>query len=253
MNQSNKTLGFIIIGLIIICGGWYFFSGKDNADELLNANIPVNTETVATTSNATTTGQLANGKPVGSTVLPTAKKLETYTNGVYKFTLSYPKEYQTEPFVTFYQLNNVDWRVKASTSKRGIPVISIPILRIDQGSVPKGKKYPLYFTAEVRVGVSPDTAQCYSPDDGYVNQKITSVLIGGITFKKFDFEDAGMMKYVKGSSYRTVHGNLCYVIEQIKAGTIYKDETMLPGYTEKELDAIYNKTTAIVYSLKFIK
>jgi hypothetical protein len=45
-----------------------------------------------------------------------------------------------------------------------------------------------------------------------------------------------MMKYVRGSSYRTIYNNTCYVIEQIKAGTTYKDDTMLPGYTEKELD-----------------
>ena len=250
MNQTNKTLGFIIMGLIVISGLWYTIKDKTND---MATGPQINTEETASTTNATTTGQLPTGKPTGTTVLPPAKKLETYTNGVYKFTLSYPKEYQTEPFITFYQLNNVDWRVKASTSKRGTPVISIPVLRIDQGTIVKGKKYPLYFTAEVRVGVSLDTAQCYSPDDGYVNQKITSVVIGGVTFKKFDFEDAGMMKYIKGSSYRTVRGNMCYVVEQIKAGTTYQDETMLPGYTEKELDAIYNKTTAIVYSFRFIK
>lgn len=253
MNQTTKTLSFIIIALIIVSGAWYIFSNNKTNDTSLDTQGTVNTEVTATTTNATTTGQLPAGKPTGTTVLPAAKKLETYTNGIYKFTLSYPKEYQIEPFATFYQLNNVDWRVKASTSKRGVPVISIPVFRLDQGTIVKGKKYPLYFTAEVRVGVSPDTAQCYSPDDGYVNQKISSVLIGGITFKKFDFEDAGMMKYVRGSSYRTVHANMCYVIEQVRAGTVYMDETMIPGYTEKELDAIYNKTTAIVYSLKFIK
>ena len=250
MNQSNKNFAFIIIGLIIIGGIWYAVTKKTTTGE---ASTQINTEVTATTSSATTTNQLVAGTPSGTTVLPPAKKLETYTNGQYKFTLSYPKEYQTEPFITFYQLNNVDWRVKATTAKRGVPVISIPVFRIDQGSIVKGKKYPLYFTTEVRVGVSPDTAQCYSSDDGYVNQKISSVVIGGITFKRFDFEDAGMMKYVRGSSYRAVHNNMCYVIEQIRAGSVYMDDTMLPGYTEKELDSFYNKTTAIVYSFKFIK
>ena len=252
MKQSNKIVTIIVV-LIIIVGSFWYMNQKGSTRE----ETP--TTATTTTSNPTTTkptpGAVSAGttKPTGTTVLPPAKKLETYTNGVYKFTVSYPSEYQARPFVTFYQLNNVDWRFAATTAKRGIPVISVPVFRIDQGSIIKGKKYPLYFTAEVRVGVSLDTAQCYSPDDGYANQKISSVIIGGVTFKKFDFGDAAMMKYVNGSSYRTVHGNMCYVIEQIRNGTTYKDDTMIPGYTDKELDAFYNKTTAIVYSFRFLK
>lgn len=242
MTHVNKILTFSIIALLIIGGIWLLNRNQDTYV------AEIGTETATSTSTATTTVKSGT-----KTALPAGAKLETYTNGTYKFTFSYPKEYQTEAFSNFYELNNNDWRVKASSAKRGTPVIAIPVFRIDQGSIATGKKYPLFFTAEVRIGISNDTAQCYSPDDGYTNQKINSVVIGGVTFKKFDFQDAAMMKYVAGSSYRTIRNNKCYVIEQIKHGSNYKDSTMVAGYTDKELEAIYNKTTPIVYSFRFLK
>lgn len=242
MTHVNKILTYLIIAAIVIGGIWFLNKNQDT----YFAEVETATSTVTTTATST-------AKPSTKTALPSGAKLEAYTNSTYKFTLSYPKEYHTEPFSNFYELNNNDWRVKATSAKRGTPIVSIPVFRIDQGSIATGKKYPLFFTAEVRVGISNDTAQCYSPDDGYTNQKINSVVIGGVTFKKFDFQDSGMMKYVSGSSYRTIRNNKCYVIEQIKHGSTYQDSTMVPGYTEKELEAIYNKTTAIVYSFRFLK
>lgn len=239
----------IIIGLIVVLGGLWYMSNRNSGAPSPSLN-EVASSTTETESVASSTTQSPTG---AKKVTPTPPKTaETYTNGIYKFSLSFPKEYQVEQFANFHELNNVDWRVKATTAKRGVPVISVPVLRIDQGSIATGKKYPLFFTAEVRVGVSPDIAQCYATDDGYTNQKITNVTINGVNFKRFDFADAGMMKYVRGSSYRTIHANKCYVIEQVRNGTSYWDDTMLPGYTEAQLDAIYNKTTPIVYSFKFI-
>ncbi|MDQ5962568.1 MAG: hypothetical protein QG653_375 [Patescibacteria group bacterium] len=250
--KITKNSLVIIVGLIVLLGGIWYVKSPSTSEELISLETATTTEegVVKQATPGTTTKAVVT--PTPKTTLPAAKKLETYTNGIYKFTLSYPKEYQVEQFSNFHELNNVDWRVKATTAKRGVPVIALPVFRIDQGTIAAGKKYPLYLTAEVRVGVSPDTAQCYATDDGYTNQKVTTVVINGVSFKKFDFSDAAMMKYVKGSSYRTIYANKCYVIEQVRNGTIYKDDTMLPGYTESELDAIYNNTTPIVYSFKFI-
>jgi hypothetical protein len=76
---------------------------------------------------------------------------------------------------------------------------------------------------------------------------------GGITWKKFIFGDAATMKYVNGASYRTIHNNKCYVIEQIENGSSYKDPTMTGGYTDAQLKSFYNQTTPIVMSFRFTK
>lgn len=253
MLHANKTT-LIIIGLVLLFGGIWYVKSPESAEEMTTTQESGTTTDNAILSQSTTSEALpaSPAKPKTVASLPAPTKLETYTNGTHKFTISYPKEYQVEQFSYFHELNNNDWRVKATPAKRGIPLIAIPVFRVDQGSIATGKKYPLYFAAEVRIGVSPDIAQCYATDDGYTNQKVTNVVINGVTFKKFDFADAFMMKYVKGSSYRTIRANKCYVIEQIRNGTTYKDDSMIPGYTDIELDAIYNKTTPIVYSFKFI-
>ena len=250
MTQAHKIITIAIVIILLIGGIWFLNRNQDTYfKEDQNTTEATSTGATSSLSKATSTSKTSTSKTSASGSV----KLETYTNGTYKFILSYPSEDQAQPYANFYELNNNDWRVKATSAKRGTPVISVPIFRIDQGSIATGKKYPLFFDAEVRVGVSNDTAQCYAPDDGYTNQKINSVVIGGVTFKKFDFGDAGMMKYLSGSSYRTIYNNKCYVIEQIKQGSTYRDNTMLPGYTDKELDAIYNKTTPVVYSFRFIK
>jgi hypothetical protein len=250
--KNTKALSLIAVGAVIIAGSLWFLKSPQEptlSEEQATTTVESNVEE---TPGATTTKPTTPTTKAPTPTLPVAKKQETYTNGIYKFSLSFPNGYQTEQFSNFHDLNNVDWRVNATAAKRGMPIIALPVFRIDQGSISAGKKYPLFFTAEVRVGVSPDIAQCYAKDDGYTNQKVTNVTINGVQFKKFDFESAGMMKYVRGSSYRTIYANKCYVIEQIRHGTVYKDDTMLPGYNDVDLDAFYNKTTPVVYSFKFI-
>ncbi len=251
--KNTHTFSLLIVGIVVLVGGiWFVKSPQGDVDS--TDQVATTTESLEETTVATTTGTVkAPTTKAPTPTLPPAKKQETYTNGIYKFSFSFPSGYQTEQFSNFHDLNNVDWRVNATAAKRGMPIIALPVFRLDQGSIATGKKYPLFFTTEVRVGVSPDIAQCYAKDDGYANQKVTNVTINGISFKRFDFESAGMMKYVRGSSYRTIYANKCYVIEQVRNGTTYNDDTMVPGYTEAELDAIYNKTTPIVYSFKFIK
>ncbi len=211
-----------------------------------------------TTNGVATTTPVTTVKPVtptpstgGGTTAP--QFTETYTNATYKFTLNYPRELQTEPFASFHNLSNTSWRVLGTSEKRGTAVVSIPVFRVDQGSVSTGKKYPLWYAAEVRVGTSKDIAQCYAKDTGYTNQVVTDVTINGVAFKKFAFADAGMMQYLNGFSYRTIKGDTCYVIEQVQTGSSYKDATMVNGYTEAELAAYFNKAGAIVQTFKFTK
>lgn len=182
--------------------------------------------------------------------------LATFRNDQFGFQLQYAKELQPEnTFQRFYVLSN-NWRAETEPDSKGTPIVSIPVFRIDQGSIATGKSYPLYFSAEVRVGASSDpkdVADCLKNDPGFTEQKVTDVEINGIPFKRFEFADQAAMQYVAGLSYRTVHNNQCFAIEQLKAGSVYIDESMKPGYTEAELDTYFQKGDAIVKSFTFIK
>ncbi|MDB5260494.1 MAG: hypothetical protein JWN37_725 [Candidatus Nomurabacteria bacterium] len=181
-----------------------------------------------------------------------ADKSHVYTNSTYGFSLTVPVGVtQQDYFSNFYILNNT-WRVNSSPENKGNAVVSFVIKRIDQGGIATGKPYPLFFDAEVRVGVSTDTKQCYLPDPGYESEPVTNVVINGITFKKFSFSDAATMKYVSGESYRTIHNNKCYAIEQLKEGSSYRDDTMTQGTPDTELDTYYNQGEQIIKTLKFI-
>lgn len=182
--------------------------------------------------------------------------LATYNNSQFGIRFSYPKELiPEETFKQFYALSS-NWRAETTPDSKGTPIVAIPVFRIDQGSVATGKAYPLYFSAEVRVGASSDkkdVQNCLQNDPGFTDQKSTDVVINGITFKRFEIADAAAMQYVQGLSYRTVHNNTCYAVEQLRAGSSYRDGTMTQGYSEEQLDAFYQKGDAIVQTFKFTK
>lgn len=239
---NQKTLVWVVIVLLLI-GGVYFYTSKS-----ANAPTAPGTQT-ATTSDETTTGSTGT-KP---TTTPTSDGLSGYSSSEYGFTLRFPP-YVTphNSFSTFHMLTN-NWRVNASQVNQGKGVVEFPVYSIDQGSIATGKSYPLFFIAELRVGVSPNVKECYSTDPGFTNQTVTNVNINGVTFKRFSWSDAAMMQYVQGESYRTIHNNMCYVLEQIKAGTSYRDDTMKPGVAETTLTGYYNTAGAIAKTFKFTK
>lgn len=181
--------------------------------------------------------------------------METCVNSEYGFKISYPEELIPEPqFASFYLLSP-HWRVYAPEESRGVSVISIPVYRIDQGGIATGKSYPLFFSTEVRVGVSTDSndvASYFVPDLGYMDQVVRDEVIHGIPFKVFSFGEGAMMKYIQGESYRTVHNNTCFALERIKTGSNYRDETMAEEIPEAELDGYYNQTRSIVETFEFI-
>jgi hypothetical protein len=146
--------------------------------------------------------------------------------------------------------------VEAGANPKGVPVVAIPVYRIDNNKdgVATGKPFPLYYDAEVRVGVSADATEvknCLANDPGFTSQKTEDVTIDGVAFKKFSFQDAAMMQYVEGNSYRAVHNGKCYAIEQVRAGSNYKDETMTEGVSPETLDSYYNQAGNIILSFKF--
>lgn len=174
---------------------------------------------------------------------------ETYTNQTYGFSISYPADLRTGPFTPFHALRN-NWRVNASPDMRGTPIVAIVVARMENGTTTE-KSYPLFFGAEVRVGVSNDMERCYDPDDGYTLETVADVSINGATWKKFIFGNAAATQYLSGASYRTIRNGKCYALEQIRTGSTYRDDSMAVAYSDGELDALYAKTSPIILSFRF--
>jgi hypothetical protein len=174
-----------------------------------------------------------------------------YIDKLYDFRINMPNGVVPDTKFKSFHLFGTNWRINAPKGSKGEMVAVFPVYKIDRGNVAPGQPYPLFFATEVRVGRSPDVKHCYDIDAGFSEQKIEEVTIGGNHFKKFSFSDAGMMKYLEGESFRIVHNNQCYVIERLKTGSNYKDETMLPGLSDQELDLYYQKTLAMIQTFAF--
>ena len=176
----------------------------------------------------------------------------TYTDAKYGFEISYPSALTpTTTFTSYYHLPNA-WRVGAMPNSSGQAILSIPVYRLDNRLY-----YPRYFDAEIRIGASSnptDVKNCYSTYGYGSPTPPTDETINGIKFRAFPLESAGMMQYLIGVSYRTVHNGVCYAIEQLKAGSNYRNPTSSPqDIPQSVLDNYYNQASAIVQTFRFTK
>lgn len=175
------------------------------------------------------------------------KSLVTYTNQQYSFTLQYPRD--------LVPVSGGDtWSMAASVNggpQQGTAVVTIPVVDISHDST-KPYPYPLFFSAWVSVGVSPDTVNCYQGIEAEAgNPSPKDVTIGGVAFKVATTSDAGMSKYTTVTSYRAIHDGACYAVEQVEHGSNYRDENTLPGLTLVELEAYFAKAGEIARSFRF--
>ncbi len=260
--ETNNNRTWIIVIAIIIIGVTSFYLGKNSSQG--GGSVPLNATTTTGLATSTTNGTVVVATTTKNPTLTkpqatTLPKVNTagfnsFSDSQNNFVIKFPSYITSKnTFSTFHELGN-NWRMYAGPANQGKPVIEIPVYSIDQGSLSTGKQtYPLFFTALVRVGVSPNTKECYTPDAGYTNQKITNVTINGTTWKRFSTQEGGMMKYIQVESYRTIHNNMCFAVEQIKNGSSYRDEKMTVGKTEAELTSYYNVADTIVRTFVFTK
>ena len=180
-----------------------------------------------------------------------SNNLLIYRSIKYGFEIDYPTNLVPEKtFKTFYHLSD-KWRAKTYVeNSKGIPIVSIPVYRIDNNNY-----YPRYYSAEVRIGASKDPQDikdCLKADP-YSKATSTDEVINGITFKKFKVQNAGMMQYLNGFSYRTIHNDACYAVEQLAAGSNYRDQASPNDISDSILDSYFDKAGEIIRTFKFIR
>ncbi len=126
----------------------------------------------------------------------------------------------------------------------------LPVYRVE-----KKTGYPLYFGAEMRIGMSTDPTDvknCLKPDAGD-NSTPTTKTINGIDFTVFPIRNAAAQQYIEGVSYRTVHNQACYVIEQLKTGNRSRDTAQQGDIPDSLLNSYYDQIADIIKTFKFTK
>ncbi len=220
-------IGFVAI-LALIAGGaaWYLVSSHQKA-----VGVP-NTQ-------ATSTEQTFSGQAI-------------YTNGPQGFVIRYPESAKVEDtFSSSYHLA-ATWRANALPNTTGTPVVSIITYDIQSDH-----SYPRYYSTMVRIGVSEDKkeiATCLVTTKDQGETPLPDVTFGGVTWKVFAFQNAGMMQYVKGISYRTMHEGKCVALEKIAVGSSYRDDPKsAEDMSDAELEKHYTALDQIVETFMFVR
>jgi hypothetical protein len=216
MKKNNKYLLFIVLLLLVIVCVWIV--------------IP----------------KVWSGK---KKIIKSPSTLVTHTNDTYGFSISYPKTITPETtFQKYYFLSNL-WMAGALENSKGIPVLCIPVYRVTNEN-----SYPRYWNAEVRIGITTDPLelQTFLTKSAFTDAPPKEKVINGVTFYVFPIEDAGMMQFVNGFSYRTIHNGIGYAIEQIKTGSTYREDNSPKDIPDAVLDDYFKQTDAIIKSFQFV-
>lgn len=218
----KQAMPYAVLGLgIIIMGGiaWWFSGRLDTTP------VPVGTE---------------------GTAPDVSEGVSIYTNGVYGFLVSYPDGSTVEE-----GYDNA-WRTNSQPGEGSTPVLSITTYTTQSDS-----SYPRSYKTMVHVGVSEnpdDVRNCLIPSVDQGEQVLPDKVIGGHTFKVFSFQDAAMMQYEKGVSYRTLFEDKCYAVEKIAHGSSYRDDPPSDrDIPDSVLDSEYDKLDRIVESFRFAR
>jgi hypothetical protein len=196
----------------------------------------------ASVSSNTTSTDTASG--------PSLAGLSIYTNGQYGFSFVYPGTDKTETEFDMQYHLPATWRVNALTDASGTPVIAVIGY-----STKSNSSYPRYFETEVRVGVSADpkeVAACEKVSDGETAR--LDVVLNKVMWKAFALGQVGMSQYMSGVSYRKVHNNMCFAVEQIQTGSSYRDQTPTAAdIPDTVLSEKFDALNTIVQSFSFAK
>lgn len=175
-----------------------------------------------------------------------------YTNGTFGFVIQYPESAIVEnTFSSYYHLAPT-WRANPLVNATGTPIVSFSTYRIKSED-----SYPRYFDALIRIGASSDKkeiAQCLKATSGQGETALPDVVLGGVTWKAFAFQNAGMQQYVKGVSYRSIHEGYCIALEKIAVGSSYREDApSSKDVSDDALDAAYQGLDTVIKTFTFVR
>jgi hypothetical protein len=230
-------VGFILMAAI----AWLGLRHTKMQQSVSPVTIPAATSSSSSVSTSSSTASTTSANPL--------KGLSIYTNGEYGFSFVYPGSYTaTTTFDSQYHLPPT-WEAEDLGLKPGIPVVEVLGYHTENSA-----SFPRYFESEVRVGMSTSTEvlrTCTKLQNGETVQP--DVRIGGIAWKAFSFQNAGMMQYVRGTSYRTVHDGVCVALESLATGSSYVDAPSSNDIPQEKLYAEYAALAPIVTSFSFAR
>lgn len=178
--------------------------------------------------------------------IPISEGQAIYTNGEEGFLIAYPERLVVSESFSNPHLTSA-WSV--STTLPGLPLLEI--LSYTRSS---DTSYPRHYDALVRLGVSRDEAAVRTCTDvGNGETRGDDRMIGDTMWKSFTYQDAGMMKYVTATSYRTVYEGACYALEEIIAGSSYRDEPNAADLSEEALAIEARKLRDITETFRFAR
>lgn len=235
----DKSTAFIIIILIM--------SGVIGL--MIRNNISRQSEVLKSIGDQLSVRRVTTVKPKANTA-KVSPEMPVFKNDRYGFEINLERGLKTQmPFKMFYMLSN-RWCYGADEKSKGQPIVSIPIYQVENKDA-----FPRYFSAEVRIGASADpedVKNCLKrPGTSMAASKVAN--IGGLKFLAFPIAEAGMMQYVSGTSYRIIHNNTCFAIEQLKSGSNYRDQPNPKDIPESVLDSYFQKAGDLIKTFKFIK
>ena len=180
-----------------------------------------------------------------------AKALSTFTNAEYHFTFQYPSRLAPNFSFTTQQ----SWTFLDPGNKNG-KSLSFDIFSSDNTADGGGTTKPWFaISQEVRVGISPDVADCYTPNDSTL-PTVEAETINGLAFKVLRADVSAfsaMHTRQDATSYRIIHDAACFAVESVVEEG-HEAASGNSGETQSVSDAVEAAATeadAIIHSFRF--
>lgn len=164
-----------------------------------------------------------------------------YTNSNYRFTFAYPKEFM---LADEQVISDQAWQ--SNTTDSGNLIVRVLIPRTIQPKTNFGE-------ANFDVGVSTSSLaikNCLLPPMGNGVQT-SNLVINGIDFTVFHYNDAGAGNLYDVTSYHSVHNGKCFVLESMIHSSNIGNYSPDQGIGEFDKASIDNILKSIVNSFKF--
>ena len=179
---------------------------------------------------------------LAATVTQGAGNTQVFTDAGKIFSFTYPPEIMIAGGGVGYSTN---WMVNATTSG----------MLLAKAVLPKTIQPKTNFSgATFTVGTSADqdaVESCLTDPIGGSGSSKGTVVIGGITFTKFQINDAGAGNFYETTSYKTVRNNQCYVVEYTIHSTNIGNYSPDQGIKAFDHTSVQNTMEAMVSSFVF--